>query len=631
VRWTVGAAAVLLITAAATAQDETAIEGKTTDIDAEMIRIEGAIEAGWRLVGDRSGRFDQDVNLDDGPRLFNARFDLHSLEDNGGIDHIRFRADGVGDPARHFELRLRRMNALDLRITRDRDEYSYRATYDANPFDSERVRTNVRLSLRPTDGLTVHFGGSRVERDGDARLQRLVFGEQSIPVEAPLDDDHNTYTVGLDARSGEVRFGVHQAWAKGDSVLLRTLSQPDTPVDDLGVYRTDTDLDSSTTSGYVGMTMAGGALDLEVRGAYLGSRSKSQLFGREQVSSDGGDGVDPSPDDFGVSTENHGSSRATLHGTRLTALATVKPTDPVEVLLRYERDAARERSSFRSEERILIPPFSAPADPFFTTTEDLRTRTVLERFGGDVTWRPHKAWRVRGGGEHVKEEVTEVGGFSPPLSPKTTLATLGVDTRVYDDLDVSVLGRTASTGGAATQLSADTGDMLSVRVRARPLEGWHGTAWWRVDEREEDDAHSEVDSDAFGLSGGIEADTGWMEASVSRHRFTVASDTRYVVDRIVDPVKSPHRVRYDEEVDVVSLDFSREISGPLRGFGSLSWANARGDLPSTSRDASLGLGWRFEENLELKVEGRMVAYRERNRSVDDYDAEILTISVVWTF
>jgi hypothetical protein len=96
-------------------------------------------------------------------------------------------------------------------------------------------------------------------------------------------------------------------------------------------------------------------------------------------------------------------------------------------------------------------------------------------------------------------------------------------------------------------------------------------------------------------------------------------------------VPSPHRVRYDEDVLAASIDFSEKVSGPLRVFGNVRWADGSGGVPYDQSDVSLGVGWRFVKAAELRIEGRRVAYVETNRNVDDYAARMLTVSILYEF
>ena len=71
-------------------------------------------------------------------------------------------------------------------------------------------------------------------------------------------------------------------------------------------------------------------------------------------------------------------------------------------------------------------------------------------------------------------------------------------------------------------------------------------------------------------------------------------------------VRGPWTAEYDESVLAATLDFSQEISGPLRAFGRARWADGTGDLPYEQVDAALGLGWRFVPSTELRAEARVL-------------------------
>jgi hypothetical protein len=299
------------------------------------------------------------------------------------------------------------------------------------------------------------------------------------------------------------------------------------------------------------------------------------------------------------------------------------------VLARWETREAATRGSANISYRDEMPPTLIQfARPFRTTVEVDQDRALLEG-----RWRASKAWRLRAGAERIEERIRGETPDPDAWDPDTTAALAGFDWTPSDRVDLSVLGRGSRTGGSTTALSAEDAEALSARLRLKRPDGWRMTAFSRLKSREREGRYdSGASVDAYGITFGREAGKdGWLDLSIGRHDFSLASDTRFVTDTAISNLKSPHRVRYDEEVTGATLDFSIPVSGPLRTFASARAAIGRGDLPYRQHDAALGLGWRLSAAWDLRLEGRHVAYRESDRDYDDYGATIVTLSVLWEF
>ncbi len=596
-----------------------------------IMDFHGILDAGYRWVSGASGRYEQDLHLDDGLRVFRFSLEGTSTDRDANVDTLHVRASGIGDPYRRIEAGARRAGAYDLRVEQTRTEFTHAATYDPHPFDTVRETVGGSLRVHPAERLSVFVSTDRLTRAGDSRLAQAYAGEQSLPVEAPVRYERRSWTAGVDGATGPVRFGLRHIWSDAADTAFRTLDRPDTVVSDLGEFLTDSDVEGAVTSARAGTTLFGGRFELEAVGALTSSSTDSLITGSEIVTEPGLDGILGTPDDRRGSTETSATSAARLHGRDLRVDATVRPLDDWEVSARFQRRTEQERARLDYGTRFQDPPLSDPSEPFSRFRTAYRSHGELSRLGGEVAWRATPDVRLRAGAERIRGRVEQGGDGREEINPRTTATLLGAEWTPSDLFRGSLLLRHAATGGTETPLSTDTGDSLSFRARSRFLDGWHASSHVRLKDRSEDGNDSRVSADAYGVAAGYAAEPGWFEFSAMRHRFEVASDTAFVQDLSLGTTPVARRVRFGETVNQVSFDFSRRLFGPTRVFGGARWSKGTGDLPSVSRDVTLGVGWRLSERFEIRAEGRAVALDERRRNADDYGATMLVLAFEWTF
>ncbi len=598
-----------------------------------LLEFQGGIEAGFRFVGgDDDGRYDQDVNLDDGFRLLAADVEGTSLRDGLLLDSLSFHARGLGDPDQRLDLRVKRDDAYDLMVHANRLESVFDATGELNPYETTRRSEGGRLRFQPLESLQVSLSTEHLRRDGDATLSQMYRDDQPFPSTAVLDYDGRFHSVGVDATQGVLRAGATWSWTRASDESWRVLDRPDTPERDTGVYRNLSDVDADTLAGRLGARLAGGRLDLSADGGYRTGDTDTALSEDATVSTDGLDGIDGTPDDEAWVHTMRGDSSAELRGKWWRGQALWRPRDDWEFLGWMEHRETDERGRLVSVTED--EPVGVDFGPGFRSVEESTAEAKLEREGLEARWRAAKEWRFRGGWERVRERVhTEepAEGDSKTWSPVTRVLTGGADWVPSDRFDAGLLVRTADAGGAATQLSAGDLDSLSLLLWAKRPDGFHLTAWYKRKDRRESEANSDSAVDTLGfLFGGANAD-GFFELAADMRNYRTATDTRYVVDLVPGAVKTPHRVRYDEDVLTLTTTLSHRVKGPLRAFSSFSIGDASGDYDWVQYDASLGLGWRLTPSTELRLEARRVVFNEADRQVDDYRADLLTASVMWEF
>ena len=596
--------------------------------EGDWMEMRGGFEAGVRAVTGKEGRYEQDVNLDGGFRLLAAHLEGTSEDRGAAVDAFSASIVGLGDPNRRFDFRIRADDSFDFRVFSDRLEYIYRATADPHPWDTTRDLTGASLSLDLAKNLVLRLSNDRLHREGSGDVaMRYGLDDQDLPVAAVLDYEGWTRTASLDGTAGAFRFGGTLGWGRAEDDSVRTLVVPASAPGDTGRYRVLSSVNTGSAVARAGWKAPGGAVDLSLSGGYHEAETDSSVRTMEAIT----------PVGLGNQgfTDWKATTEANARGWFGRAELLLLPHRDWEVLGRYE-DRSNSVVGTADNWKRDVPPGFPPGGPYNSQPEFTRSDADLARIGVEGRWRASRPWRFRAGAEQVRERITSLEVDSLAVrdrswSPTTVAATAGADWTPNGRFDASLLARGARARDAATALSLDEGNSLSFRMRARRPDGWHATAFARLKRRTEDSADAFSTYDSYGYSMGHAGEGRSLDFTISREDLTTAADTAYIVDATVNPARSFHRVRYDESVTAFTIDMSQQVKGPLRAYGSLRWADGNGDNPYVQSDLSVGLGWRLSEVAELRAEGRRVAYLENDRSVDDYAAEILTLSVACEF
>ena len=599
----------------------------------EVMRFQGGVEAGFRFVGgDDGGSYDQDVHLDQGFRLFAADIEGTALRDGLFADTVSFHARGVGDPDRRLDFRMGRNDVYNLDLHADRLDRVFSAAGELNPYESVRTSEGGRLRFRPAQRLEVTLSTERLRREGDADLSQVYRDDQPFPAATVLSYDGRFHSVGVDATPGVFRVGGTWSFSRATDLSRRVLDRPDSPERDLGTYLNDSDVAHDTFAGRVGARLFKGVLDLSGDGGYRTGSTETSLRDDYVVSTPGPDGIKGNLDDEAWTQTDRGTSSADLRGRWWRGQALLRLREDWELLGWYEHRDASERGLL--DHTVEAEPVGVDFGPPVREVASSRADSSMARTGLEARWRATREWRFRGGWERIRERVhtEEPAEFDRgSWGPVTQVGTAGADWVPSNRFNASLLLRAASATDPGTQLSPGDARSLSLRLRAKRPDGFHGTSWIRLKDRREGDANADSSVDSYGFLFGGANDDGFFEITADRRSYTVASDTTYVVDLVPGSVKTPHRVRFEEDVNSAAVTFSHRVKGPLRAFTSASWSDARGDYDWVRYDASLGLGWRLSPSTELRLEARRIVFNEKERSADDYRADLLTASVLWEF
>jgi hypothetical protein len=164
-------------------------------------------------------KFREDINLDDGVRLFDASFSYRP--DNGSdtfADRVDFRAENLGgDPFESMTLSAAKRGRYAFDMKRTRSEYFYEDTIlpaalasvtastggDFHHFDFERTRDTADLEIRVSPATTVNVGLERFTRVGESTTT-LDLERDEFEIERPIDESLNALAAGVEHRFDKV-------------------------------------------------------------------------------------------------------------------------------------------------------------------------------------------------------------------------------------------------------------------------------------------------------------------------------------------------------------------------------------------------------------------------------------------
>ncbi len=181
--------------------------------------LTGSASLGARSVAvtGTDSKYREDVNLEDGVRLFGVQLRYAPRVGEGRVDRVELDADNLGgDPFESVRLDVRKYGAYHLKLDRRRSEYFYDDTIlpaalasvsgstggDFHTLDFERIRTSASLDVDVTPATQVSLGLERQTRTGNSSTT-LSLERDEFDVEKPLDESLNALT-----------FGVRHAWKR---------------------------------------------------------------------------------------------------------------------------------------------------------------------------------------------------------------------------------------------------------------------------------------------------------------------------------------------------------------------------------------------------------------------------------
>jgi hypothetical protein len=176
--------------------------------------LTGSVSLGTRSV-DVDGtttKYREDINLDDGVRVFDINVNYRPDGESPPLDDLTFSANNLGgDPFESIHLSARKYGAYRLKLDRRRSDYFYEDTIlpvalasvtgstggDFHHFDFERVRDSASLELDLTPATSVTIGLDRQTRIGESTTT-LDIQRDEFEIDKPLDETLESLRLGIE-------------------------------------------------------------------------------------------------------------------------------------------------------------------------------------------------------------------------------------------------------------------------------------------------------------------------------------------------------------------------------------------------------------------------------------------------
>jgi hypothetical protein len=208
-----GALASLLCAPSAPAQDD-GVTGSFT----------GELRLGFRTV-DVNGaerKYDEDYNLQDGPRLFDFRVGF--VPEAGArklVDRVDIRATNLGgDPFESLSLSARKFGSYDFRYDRRVSQYFYNDLFatagDFHTFDYQRVQDRAHLDIDVGADARFYISFNRFTRVGESTTT-LDLQRDEFELDRPIDESVNDYLAGFEYKWDKVTLTLEEQLQRLDN------------------------------------------------------------------------------------------------------------------------------------------------------------------------------------------------------------------------------------------------------------------------------------------------------------------------------------------------------------------------------------------------------------------------------
>ncbi len=199
----------LLVIALSGVHPTAADEGQTDDDG-----LSGRFLIGYRSVdiGGSTTKYREDLNLDDGPRLFELRFDYQAPEEQRHLDRLQLDVTSFGgDPFETLRFSARKYGRYTLQYNRVKSDYFYADIVlpvalsepslsnagDFHTFDFERVRDTASFGFRFNKRAKLDVGFERFTKRGEATTT-LDVQRDEFELDQVIDESYNQLQIALE-------------------------------------------------------------------------------------------------------------------------------------------------------------------------------------------------------------------------------------------------------------------------------------------------------------------------------------------------------------------------------------------------------------------------------------------------
>ena len=250
--------------------------------------VDGSFLIGFRSV-DVNGadhKYREDIDLEDGPRLFELRLRYQPLN-RKNVDRVILNVDNFGgDPYETMDFSVEKFGAYKLKYNRTKSDYFYQDELippelldvrlsnggDFHHFDFQRVHDTANLAVEVGRNATLRFGFDRFTKVGDSTTT-LDIQRDEFEFDKPIDESLNDYNAGFEYRWAKATFTLDETYRTYDNayeIFLPgfSLGENTTNAASLDYYFLDQPYDTETWQ-HVGRLVLKPNSKLTIRGSAL--------------------------------------------------------------------------------------------------------------------------------------------------------------------------------------------------------------------------------------------------------------------------------------------------------------------------------------------------------------------------
>lgn len=179
-------------------------------------QLDGEFRIGYRFVDvdGTENKYKEDINLDEGVRVFEVRLDWSApTGTNAAADRISLDVDNFGgDPFESLHFSAQKYGKYDFRYDRNKSTYFYEDIIlpialagdpaiaragDFHHFDFDRVRDSAQLNVRINPRARFLLGMERFTKDGNSTTT-LDISRDEFEFDAPVSESYNDISAGIE-------------------------------------------------------------------------------------------------------------------------------------------------------------------------------------------------------------------------------------------------------------------------------------------------------------------------------------------------------------------------------------------------------------------------------------------------
>lgn len=608
-------------------------DGKEKDLpplaaaEPEPLEVTGEVTAGYRFVGDESPQFEQDVNLDQGPRLLDFRLDGRLLDEKRLFDRFLVTASGIDDPFMSIRGEAESYDSWEFEGGFRKWDNVYLSGADPHSYFVKREQIDGKLEIRLSDDVELTLAYSQIRRSGTADQSRYVFDLQNeLFLDAPEDVDQTTHSgdVAVEFPLGSVfRAVARQSLVVHENDDERSFSEPieEFPFEEFERFRSE----ARTITPQTTLKVWGDPIEDELR--LEGGALVANAEGEIDVDGEDG-GIDENLNPFSSLTDGEADVSRSTEAFFLAG--SLQVTDAIAVAARYD---------FRHEDDdgdvFLVE--TTDDGGSIVTIDDSKVRSRTHRAGGDVLYDATDTVALRAGYEYFHEDLeVSYDEDNPEVSNQGGGPYFGADWRPSTRFAAKALVRSFDLRDPYTEISPEDDDSARLTLKWKPEDGLslRGDADYRVQRSryvivvDESDGESRIETASAG------ATATWavtepldLHASYAYQNVNSGADTVFYFNFV--PVFDEAVFDGDSHTGTIGALF--RATPKLRFNLDAVGVSTGGDYTYQMLDFRVGAAYDLRDDLTLSGEARRIMFDEAERNDNDYTTWVGLVAVTWRF